>query len=690
MRRLLILLFAVTPAWAQCDLDASTLTIDSTYRNEAVATAGTLGWSNVNCSGTQTNYQAVLWYDPGDAHVYCNSGTGAKGDPTAVSNACVSSGNYAPDGASYPLWESVRVQFNGDPNDAGWAGSVTEYANRPYARSMRSSAPRNVTMKAGGTYDPNAPVVTWPAAGSDNETFYADPNGSAVADCTAAKVIGTPRTAQVACNCIDGVGDTVIFLDGTYTGRIQVTNKDGNAENPITLQAANTGLATLVDDGAAHGALEITGGDWYVISGFNINTSAASTENRKGIIISGGSHARLTDIYTDPNTNFDKQIAIIGGHRDAIIENSTFRGNPYSWIEFSSGGGGSVVRNNTFVATSSTTEVKACIEVHSGSAAGTTNHILFEGNRFSDTKIGTEGCINLYLGAEGSIVRDNIFDTLTTAQGDAGAAVQVQRSGRALIENNTFFRTQYGVAMSERSAFTTIRNNIFDHNTSRAITHDITGFTTRLCETTTFGNVYDTNYFNANGADVYYRTQCTTWQIPAYVKSVTGDCLMMDPNNQDFSLDPNSPCRDVALIGTPVPAGGGSRRDVGAKEYGATGPPYASYNVTQSSVAAASSVRWTFEDPTLLMRRYWPGLYSIGDTQAAFQVQIDSSPYFNSDSSIHPLYETALTTSASGAYALDPNLLTAGTYYVRVRTTDAQAATIEGQWSDGRVSFTVP
>jgi hypothetical protein len=325
----------------------ATVTIDGAYKNQdaTVTTAPTIAWSNTHCSGTtQTAYEVQVGRLPYD-DFFCDSGEIAS----ASTSATCTLGSAAEDSGAWPMWYSLRIEMDNV--------NSTDWMTLPTFVKMIPSWPTNIGVAssgAAGTLD----MPSWPAAGGDSEIFYADPNGSAVVDCAAAQVIGTPRTLQKAIDCVDSVDDIVDLANGTYQAQFVVNAKSGDATNPNILRARNANQATIQGPANQEPGLTFSGGSsWWIIDGLRFHSRV---DNQAPVLLlSGGSNIEVKNCDVDPNMLGDTVIRANNGFQDGSFHDNLFTGNYDYGIEFSS------AATRATATASSTRETSATICSHS-------------------------------------------------------------------------------------------------------------------------------------------------------------------------------------------------------------------------------------------------------------------------------------------------------------------------------------
>ncbi len=159
------------------------------------------------------------------------------------------------------------------------------------------------------------------------------------------------------------------------------------------------------------------------------------------------------------------------------------------------------------------------------SSSGTALQYYDEGFKMSFCYIHDSigGVARFSSGAKGSVFDNCIFDTLT------GVAMSMYYANKVM--NCTFYNCLTGVLCS--SFYSSVTNSIF-HSCTTAIN-------------TTKDNLSDNNYFYNNTADFVGGV------IAGPFDALATDPKLVDPANQDFTLDAGSPCFDTGIkLGTMV------------------------------------------------------------------------------------------------------------------------------------------
>ena len=428
--------------------------------------------------------------------------------------------------------------------------------------------------------------------------------------------------------------------------------------------------------------------DW-VLDGITIGGASATT----GILISGARSITVKNCRFE-NTVTTSTIGMIIAYssEDIRVTKNVFDQPLFDQIEL--GAARHVeIRDNEFTRFNT----KHCIHAHGGSA----NNIIIADNYFHDG-YPFEGTIFLYLGTQGTRVVNNVFANVrkrdpNDPQTDTGLAygVLIVRGGEITVENNVFYNLEdIGILANEFTGFGTYRNNIFMGNT--------VGLRLRggiLPGSSTTGAIVDYNIFYQNGSDfvVPIGEEALLDHLPV------GSCLggpapslpQCDPkfvnvSARDFRLQAGSPAIDAGDPLSPVPMGGGSRRDIGRYESGAATPPYEyqpKFNVSDTTPRFG----WDIVDVDNLLDDLFDDLPpGDRDYQTRYQVQIDPKPSFDSLSDGRPMLDSGVVSSLVEGYTVpDGRALAAGDYYFRVRVWDDNDTVNKGSWSDYQLRFRV-
>jgi len=156
-----------------------------------------------------------------------------------------------------------------------------------------------------------------------------------------------------------------------------------------------------------------------------------------------------------------------------------------------------------------------------------------------------------------------------------------------------------------------------------------------------------------------------------------GHNLAADPAFTNPVAHDYRPAQRTALVTAgdpsfPVPAGGGSRVDIGCYESGGAEFPSTDWQPKWRVTDPTPTITWEFTD------------WDKEDGQGACQIQVDTSCYFDSKGLIH-----SGKLKGSTAFWRVPQPLKPGKYYFRVRVADDKQPSIFGLWSDNHYCFEV-
>ena len=144
-----------------------------------------------------------------------------------------------------------------------------------------------------------------------------------------------------------------------------------------------------------------------------------------------------------------------------------------------------------------------------------------------------------------------------------------------------------------------------------------------------------------------------------------------DPGTDVYELTEGGGAVNAGPPDLLVPEGGEALVDLGAYELGA-GPAFYAYQSAGAVADLSPAFSWVYAD------------LSADGVQAAYRVQLDSDPSFDTQALIDSNWQTGPETSWTVPAAL---VLVAGRWYVRVKTRDEQGR--EGPWSTPHLSFDV-
>ncbi len=460
------LLAGVRPASAQLcvgQVDPNTMRVEGLINPLRLSKVAPLfSWTHPG-AGTQTNWQIQLdsesdFNGHGNNIWFWESGTADKG---ALNGA-----NQANWGAVFPpslpprpldtradlIYWRIRTQNNNDP---GWSADPNRFTCAAVKLNQVPIPPEQVVVAASGVSGSQGAVVFPPPVAAPREFFVSTSGNDANAGTQAQPFRTINRGVR------DLVpGDTLSVRAGTYNENVQIAASRGMASgtpgNPITVRrfpgdgpvivrggvSGPQPLSTILIAGTSTRAME----NW-IVDGLTIGGSG----------VSFGAYVYIANRNTLKNLRFESTfnpagtgVRLQGPASDNLVLDSIFNRPMYYQLEVTSAQH-TTVRGNEF--TNGNGQIT--ISFHSSASfAG-----IIEDNVIHDTSA-VEGAIQLYLSADGAVVRNNLFYNITQPSNGSTAAVQVMRCGKVLIENNTMVNTRRGVSFLEFSRFIVVRNNI--------------------------------------------------------------------------------------------------------------------------------------------------------------------------------------------------------------------------------------
>jgi len=696
----LLILTPNSPLAAVIKVDPNSMQVEGITSNTHVFNLNPNFKWTFNGPGTQTNWQIQVDSDPNfNGHSgeiwFWDSGSGSKSGMEGATSVKYASFNApgkfprAMDTRADLIYWRLRIQVNNDPNfdkDPNYFTTGVFKLNQiPVPSDNLSAAPDVVS---GGI-----PATVFPALNPTPKEFFVSPSGS---DSNPGTLASPFKTISKGITVLTP-GDTLSLRAGIYAENVRVTKStpgvvDGTPGNPITVRARPGESVTVrgVNAGstpfAAFAFLGTgTSMSHWILDGVKLGGTSAAF----------GISLNFADSITLKNLSFESSfnpngtgIQFTSSGMDNRILSSVFDTPMFDMIENSSSKY-LIVRGNEFK------NQNGHVAIHwhnSGTQAG-----IIEGNRFHDMTT-SEGAIFAYLAADGMVVRDNLFYNIKEASGGYAAGVVPLRCGKIIFENNTFVNNKRGIGVNEFTRFMIIRNNIFFNNVTAV---DFRPLQSAQPGSATVGMVLTHNFFfnNQKNVDFFFpqdandiKTISNCPSDPNVVQNAACDPKMVDPNNAstpDFHLISASPARDAGDPNVPVPVGGGSVPDIGALEFGAAAfPPYdfqPSVNVGDSTPRFS----WTLVDRDNDLHTLFPAMFTDNDTQAGFELQVDTVNTFDSVKGDRPIFDSGTVLSSVSAYTVpDLNALPPGDVYMRVRLRDENQGLL-GAWSNNnfRVSL---
>jgi len=701
---LLVALFAASDhaTAAIFKIDPNSMLVEGIHNNTHVVTPNMQFKWTFPGPGTQTNWQIQVDSDPNfNGHLgeiwFWDSGSGSKAGMEALTDvklAVISAPTLFPrpiDTRADQIYWRLRVQVNNDPN---W-NLDPNYFSTGYFKLNQITLPSDdldaITDAAPGI----VPAFTFPVLNPAPREFFVSPSGNDVNAGTLAlpfKTISKGITVLTP-------GDTLSLRAGVYNENVHVTTNtigvlNGTEGNPITIRNRPGEVAIV---------RAVTAGP-SPFAAFSFQGSSTSLQHwvLDGVKIGG------TGAAVGVQLNFADSITL----RNLSFE-STFNPNA-TGIQFTSAGRGNRILNSKFdTPMFDMIENQSCrhLEIRGNEFKNQNGHVaihwhnsgttsgIIEGNSFHDL-VTSEGAIFAYLAADGMVIRDNLFYNVTERPGGYAAGILPLRCGKIIIENNTFVNNKRGIGVSEFTRFMIVRNNIF-FNTGTAI--DFRQLQDAQPGSATVGMVLSHNFFfnNAKNVDFFYPQDANDITViancpadPNVINNAACDPKLVDPNNSntpDLHLTSASPARDAGDPNVPIPVGGGSAPDIGALEFGAAAMPPYDFQSFVSVSDPTPRFTWSLVDRDNDLHALFPTIFTDNDSQAGFQLQIDTRNTFDSVNGDRPLFDTGTVLSAVSGYTVpDVNTLPAGDFYMRVRLRDENQA-LPGAWSnnDFRISVAI-
>jgi len=674
----LVALLVAAPAFA---LDPTNLRLDCVAPiNTGYATTptncDTLGVAFAWDAPGQTSYQIQVDRDgtftsSGGCPWNWDSGEVATGTTTATIGTSPTDGTCRgnPSAPMQALWRGLRrFSFRVRVKNGGAFGNwVTSYFSFETYPSMPGGL-AVATGSGGGAKESYGDTST-------HATYYVSPSGSNVATCGA---VGSPcQTITYALNTrtpATAAGDVFVLRTGTYNESVSIsgTLAAGTKSKPITIKRFSGETPTVT------GAVTL-GKAYWVIDGLTF-TNASSNSVAYGapnLLVKNS-----TFLGSGTSNNSDPAVVHIGGNESNYFVNNTMvaTGAPYAVVEHHSGAD-LVIRGNDITSNGPRGINKTGGQGSQGNLTIVDNHV------HGITGANGVGFASYYGTGEMYIARNRMYDI------SGGIAFEWLRGGWATFRNNTIGRNGgtsiFCYKPDDVDGQTVIEN---DSCVSTSIVFDISAGAWQTAHKIQWRN---SNYYRNNGGVV-------TVADPADNCGSTGaNCIdRTNVTNLDPSLDANGrpQAASTALINlgmasTPVPADGtgdtGTRVDIGRFEYQAAAiPQTGSYDYAPNpawDVNATPRISWTFVDGDNTIN-------AAGQTQSAYEAQIDTVNTFDSQGDWKPLCSSGKVTSSSTFWDVPASCsLVSGTkYYFRVRTWDnvSTGSTGVGLWSDYPNAFT--
>jgi hypothetical protein len=584
-----------------------------------------------------------LWFPPTISVSSTTSGSIVY--PSTHTGSC--SGNTATLGAQGPwvgartfFWR-VRVSDDGGSTFSPYATGTFSYENYP---------------------SPPSGVVVANGSGGGPQENYGDTSAGTVRNVT------DSASLQSAVNAA-APGDVIKLGTGTYTAPSLTSAAAGTKAKPITITEQPGATATITS------TLSLAKAYW-VVDGLTFNNASACSldfDSSYLLVKNSTFNGSGTCLHSDPAV-----IHIGGGDSNHLLNNViSISGSPSVIVQMHSGTD-TLIRGNEITGPS-----PRAINTTGESGAG--NETIVE--NFIHNISGANGVgVSFYYGmGEFFVARNVIYDI------SGGLAVRWSRGGWGTLRNNTIGRVG-GTPM-----YCYVPN---DGDGQAVVEND-------LCISTSV--VWD------SPATWWYRNHKHQWRNSNYSRTTGGavdvaagscgtsgtTCIdLTNVTNSNPNLDaagrPQSSSTaliDLGRVGAPVPvedaASGsvGARTDIGRFEYGAkaiTERGSYDYQAIVAGVNATPRISWTFVDPDNTFN-------SAGQTQSAYEVQIDTVNTFDSGGPWKPKCSSGKVATSSAFWDVPAscNLQVGATYYFRVRTYDNIAPTKPGLWTDYINAFTV-
>lgn len=674
-------------ASAQTPIDPNTMKVEGVVNNlRLTKLVPEFSWVYPG-PGTQTNWQIEVDDDPNFTMPlwFWESGTSDKGSLDGLTHANygtprVPTGNFSGDLLpvdSRPnlIYWRLRVQRD---NDSSWTSAP--FARGVFKMNQLPITPGNVTAAADGSPG-TVPGSSYPASVTPKQ-FYVSTSGNDSNSGT----IGSPfRTVNKGVRALHA-GDILNLRGGTYRENVDIRPSSGASSgdptNPIVVRSYPGETAWI--EGPAAGtqpfaAVRFTGSPSRISNWIIENVGFKGGSLQVGVYINNAEYITLRGIFFDSSFNpAATGVRLVGGGQGNRILDSLFDKEMFDHIDVA-GSRGVEIRHNLFTNFNRHTS----IEIHSsGGEASIVSDNVFRNGAPSSCVVA------FYLSSGGAVARNNIVHDVPNS-GGLGCAFQVLRSGKILIENNTVARVHTGVFWGQQTKFTTVRSNIF-YDTDIAFDFEqarkspVYQFSAVEGTSIVDNIVYDTGM----GLNLAYPEDANVLVVSGNCPAVLDQNPSVDPScdpkfanaaADDFRLTASSPAIDATdpALALPVPSGGGSLRDAGAAEFGASGLPPYDYQPSASLDDSTPRFTWSLTDPDNLLNALNPSDYPGVDTQGGFEVQIDPLQTFDSVSGNRPMFSSGIIESATQGYTLpDANALAPGDYYVRIRQHDNNQVTM--------------
>jgi len=375
-------------------------------------------------------------------------------------------------------------------------------------------------------------------------------------------------TIQKAVNTVEA-GDTVVVKQGTYNERVVLPkNVSGTSVQKITIKAEPRRSVLMQ-------GFKNFEADYVRIEGFNITSNSTGWDKKQGVYFKNVIGSEIVDNYIYDMRDF----GIIGGTNSyvsnnyvvksaygiSIGSNSIMENNEverlYRWLDTGDNdfsrffGDNIIIRNNYFHGTISSEVPKAhvdCFQTFDNNGLSIHNVLIEKNTCIGYFSQGVIAQAKYYDNSSGMIIRNNIFAKASSW------GVILNNVKNVSIYNNVFDITGvHGTGFKYNSTGGVVKNNIFYNS-----------------QTTYFGS----DVIGSN--NIFYNNSIYDITPEKYPNDIFVDPLFVDPENNDFRLQPGSPAIDAGadlstiftddINGNSRPQGSGW--DVGPYEYTTVAP----------------------------------------------------------------------------------------------------------------------
>lgn len=573
--------------------------------------------------------------------------------------------NQGPWRGAYRAYWHVRVSSDGGVTWSPWSANATFSYNTPPEAPDGFSL---VTGSGGGAKESYGTTTR-------GTTFYVDAGHANRADSNACTSESAPcATIQGAVARLTAAGQTIRVKNGSY-GNVCISSSGGVAGTrgqPIVIEAYPGHAPRLTGTGASCNGDTTAfgvGKPYYTVQGFTFDngngatysftTTAARTILRNNAFL-GGNAGGVTPA-----------MIMMDGDAPAVIGNTFNRAAAGSGCDvrviYSNGSPDFVFRGNEVTG-------KFSRAVDLGGGQGSSHTTVIEENKVHGLTCAYGMAFSFYYGTGPTRVARNLIDY-------EDGAVRFGRGSWGDVYHNTI-TSGWIITDNADGSGNVIRDNVLNNNPSWAVQMDRTEWVTSHRWIYTRNNRYGvSSVTDPNG------------ECPGTTCLDIGRDDTANPN-LDASRRPTP--SSVSLINQgastdPVPSDGvgqsGGLADIGRFEYGSdpigdTGRY--SYKPMWQVASLTPRLSWTFQDEDNQSS-------NAGQSQSAYEVQIDTVSRFDSLGDWKPLCSSGRVSSSQTFYDVPAScgLVGGGAYYFRVRTWDNVNASEPGLWSDSVQAFTV-